>query len=50
VLHKGGRVFFFILSCNADDPQAASYEQVLNGVIASISIAGPTPAASTPTP
>lgn len=48
-VHKGGKVFFFILSCKADDPQAASYEQVLNDVIASISITGLTPAAPTPT-
>jgi len=50
IVHKGGKVFFFILSCNADDPQAASYEQVLNDVIACISITGITPAAPTPTP
>ncbi len=40
ILHKGGKTFFIMFDCNADDPQIAAYEQVLDDVIASISIAG----------
>jgi hypothetical protein len=46
VIHKGGRVFLLVLTCNADDPQAAAYEQILDSIITSIATIG-TPAAFT---
>ncbi len=50
ILHKGGKTFFIMFDCNADDSQIAAYEQVLNDVIVSISVAAPSPAPTTPTP
>jgi hypothetical protein len=52
IIHQGGKIFHLMMWCNADDPQVSAYDQILNDVIASISLVGPTPSISvlTPTP
>jgi hypothetical protein len=50
VRHVGARTFLLHLECLADDPQVPAYEQVLDSVIASISLTSVTPAPTTPTP
>ncbi len=46
VIHMNGRVFLFILECNADDPQASAYEQIMNDIITGTTIVGATPEAT----
>ncbi len=50
VIHRGGKVFRVILECTADDPNIPAYDQILDAVITSISVAAITPAPASPTP
>ena len=49
VLHISGKVFLLILTCNADDPNAPAYDQLLDTVSASVSLVSVTPPPTTST-